>query len=113
MAKKFLMLALLLAGCFSRSSMMTYAGYDGVDTGMPIEEVKERMGEPYKVHTTKGGVTEYEYVERMNAGDNLMGENHYFLIVEEGKVVGKYMTRERMPPYDLIYQDQPNYPGNQ
>lgn len=103
---------LSLSSCFSNSSLMTYSRYDQVETGASIEEVESRMGKPYAVHQKKDGSSEYEYVERINAGDDLVAENHYFLIVQDGKVMGKYMTRERAPAYDLIYQEQPNYPGN-
>lgn len=103
---------LFFSSCFSNSSLMTYSRYDQVETGALIEEVEVRMGKPYAIHQQKDGVLEYEYVERINAGNNLVAENHYFLIVQEGKVVGKYMTRARAPTYDLIYQEQPNYPGN-
>lgn len=99
-----------LAGCFSNSSMMTYDSYDQVKVGTSIADIREQLGRPYAIHH-KDGQEEYEYVERIGAGNNLVAENHYFLIVQNGKVVGKYMTREKPPAYDLIYQDEPNYPG--
>lgn len=99
-----------LTGCYSRGSMMTYNTYDQVQIGTSITDLKSDIGRPYAIHQ-KDGSEEYEYVERINAGNNLIAENHYFLIVQNGKVIGKYMTRERPPAYDLIYQEEPNYPG--
>lgn len=91
---------------------MTYSKYNHIETGTSIEEIQSRMGAPYAIHPQKDDSIEYEYIERIQAGDKLVVENHYFLIVHKGKVVGKYMTRERARTYDLLYQDQPNYPSN-
>jgi len=105
------LLAMLLTSCFSRSSLMTYETFDTVQIGTPIAVLQPEIGKPYAIHS-KDGMQEYEYVERIDTGgDLLIAENHYFLIVQDGKVVGKYMTREKPPAYNLIYQDEPNYPG--
>jgi hypothetical protein len=90
---------------------MTYTEYDEVQTGTSITKLESQIGKPYSIHTKAGGIEEYEYIERIDSGNNLIAENHYFIIVENGKVTGKYMTRERPPAYDLIYQDEPNYPN--
>ncbi|MES2122377.1 MAG: hypothetical protein V4492_06325 [Chlamydiota bacterium] len=50
-------------------------------------------------------------IERIDNGNAIVAENHYFIIVQDNEVVGKYMTRETPPAYDLIYQEEPNYPG--
>lgn len=102
---------LLLTSCFSRPALMTYSEYDNVQLGTSVAVIKSEVGEPYAIHRKEGGTLEYEYIERIDTGNNIAAENHYFLIVEEGKVVGKYVKRERPPAYDLIYQDEPNYPG--
>jgi hypothetical protein len=106
-----LLLALLfLAACFSRPALMTYNDYDNIQLGTPIAQVQQEIGKPYAIHH-KDGVDEYEYIERIDTGNNIIAENHYFLIVEDGRVTGKYITRERPPAYDLIYQEEPNYPS--
>jgi hypothetical protein len=102
--------AAFLMGCFSRPALMTGMEYDSVQIGSSIAKLQEEIGKPYAIHAKENGRMEYEYIERIDAGNHLIAENHYFLIVEEGKVVGKYMTRERPPAYDLIYQPEPNYP---
>lgn len=101
---------LCLTGCFSRPSMMTYNTFDQVQIGTPISELTPQIGKPYAIHH-KEGSDEYEYVERINVGNSRFAENRYFLIVQNGKVIGKYMNREQPPPYNLIYQEEPNYPG--
>ncbi|MBI2811924.1 MAG: hypothetical protein HYX67_14000 [Candidatus Melainabacteria bacterium] len=99
----------ILAGCFARTSMMTFNEYDNVKIGDEIVNVQSEVGKPYAIHNKAEGTQEYEYVERINNGNNLVAENHYFLIVEKGKVIGKYVNREGLPAYDLIYQPEPNY----
>jgi hypothetical protein len=106
----FFIALICLAGCFSRPALMTYETYDQVKVGTSIADLKSEIGKPYAIHH-KEDSEEYEYVERINVGNNLIAENHYFLIVQNGKVIGKYMNRERPPAYDLIYQEEPNYPG--
>lgn len=100
-----------LASCFSRPSLMTYSDYDKVEIGTPVSTLRSEIGKPYAIHAKGDGAEEYEYIERIDSGNNLIAENHYFLIVKEGKVIGKHMSRERPPAYDLIYQEEPNYPG--
>jgi hypothetical protein len=90
---------------------MTYYDYDKVEIGTPIATLRSEIGKPYAIHAKEGGMEEYEYIERIDTGNNLVSENHYFLIVQDGTVVGKYMNREGPPAYDLIYQEEPNYPS--
>ena len=106
-----LAMLVFLSGCFSRPALMTWSDYDNVRVGTPVSELQAGIGRPYAIHHKEPGIDEYEYVERINVGNNLIAENHYFLIVQNGKVIGKYMSRERPPAYDLIYQEEPNYPG--
>lgn len=102
-------LCIVLLGCFSRSAMMTYTEYDTIQTHTSISQLRIEIGKPYAIHHKNDGTEEYEYIERINSGNNLFAENHYFLIIKDGKVIGKYMTREKPPAYDLIYQEEPNY----
>lgn len=89
--------------------MVTYAEFSQVQTGASVATIEQTLGSPYAIHEKKGGTTEYEYIERIDGGNGVVAENHYFFIIEEGKVVGKYVKREQAPAYDLIYQDEPNY----
>ncbi len=87
---------------------MTMDSYDQVQLGSPIAEVVQKNGEPYSINT-KRGASEYRYVEKITSGNTLMYENHYTIFVQEGNVVGKTSTQERVPAFDLIYQDDPNH----
>ena len=107
-----LLLALFpMTSCFSRPALMTHSDFDNMQMGTTVSEFKSEVGSPYAIHKKKDGIEEYEYIERIDTGNNIVAENHYFLLVKDGKVVGKYMKRETPPPYDLIYQEQPNYPS--
>ncbi len=99
---------LLLSGCFSRSSVMTRESFDGIQVGTPISEIERSAGEPYAVHH-KNGMDEYEYIERVTTGNRLIYENHYTIYVQNGQVVGKSVSQEKVPAFDLIYQDDPNH----
>lgn len=101
---------LLLCACFSRSAVMTADSFDTIQMGTSIAVVESQMGRPYKIHSKGGNREEYEYIERIDMGQCLVSENHYFLIVVNGEVVGKYITREKSPSYDLIYMEDPNHP---
>jgi outer membrane protein assembly factor BamE (lipoprotein component of BamABCDE complex) len=114
MAKSDLIVAVLLfcSACSSHSALMTYAEYAELPVGTTVTEVETKIGQPYAVRKQKDGTEEYEYIERIDSGNNIVAENHYFLIVREGKVIGKRMNRQKPPAYDLIYQEEPNYPSN-
>lgn len=99
---------LLLTSCFARSAMMTHETFASIQTGTPIERIVSANGEPYSIET-KNGVEEYRYVERVTNGNYLLYENRYTLYVKGGVVVGKDVKQEKVPGYDLIYQDDPNH----
>lgn len=99
---------LLLCGCFCRSAMMTQETFSNVQVGTNIQTIVKENGEPYAIDE-KNGMEEYKYVERMTSGNRLIYENHFVLYVKDGVVVGKTSTREQVPAYGLIYQDDPNH----
>jgi hypothetical protein len=109
MKHSYLILGLIcLCSCFSSGPRLTSSTYDSIQLGTPIVSVEQEYGKPYAVHS-KGGVKEYEYIERIDLGYNVVTENHYFIVVTDGKVVGKYTKREKPPAYNLIYQEDPNW----
>ena len=87
---------------------MTRQNFDEIQLGTPVSKFEEKVGEPYKITSLKEGSEEYEYIERIPLGDEIVEENHYFLIIKEGKVISKRINRERPPAYDLIYDADPN-----
>jgi hypothetical protein len=103
------LLCLFLMSCFSRTPMMTQGNYEAVLMGEPFTTIQKQNGTPYAIHSAGYGATEYEYIERIEMGNRLVAENHYFILVENGKVVGKHMKQELPPAYNLIYQPEPNY----
>lgn len=102
---------IVLAGCFHRQSMMTRERFNDISLGTSVVEVTSRGGDPYRIRSKGGGIDEYEYIEKVNVAGDTLQENHYFILISGGKVVGKRVTTERQPAYDLIYQEDPNYPN--
>jgi len=90
--------------------MMTLENFDDIQLGAPIVNVTSTSGEPYSIRSKGSDTEEYEYVERIDYWDELISENHYFIIVRNGHVVGKRVERKNSPGYDLIYQQDPNHP---
>jgi hypothetical protein len=99
----------LLTGCFSRTAAMTQDTYSQIQLGAPIDSLYAEIGRPYAIHYKEDGVKEYEYIERIRNDRSLVSENHYFLIIEEGLVVGKRIKQEKPRSYNLIYEYDPNY----
>lgn len=107
--KILLILCLFLVSC-GVTCAMTRPQYDCVMIGTPITEVMAISGEPYSVRSCGDGTEEYEYIERLSMNGELVYENHYFLTVANGEVVSKRIKQENRPAYDLMYDQDPNYP---
>jgi hypothetical protein len=88
---------------------MTHQTYDEIQLGEPISEVRCKAGEPYTIRKKGPNKEEYEYIERIDMGGDFIYENHYFLMVIDGKVVKKRLCQEKPPSYNFIYEDDPNY----
>lgn len=107
--KRFIPALLFLASCFSRSAVMTRQDYNDVQIGQPMNQYEERIGKPYKIRPLKDGNKEYEYIERIFMGDEVIEENHYFLVVNpHGQIEAKRTSQETPPAYDLIDDPDPN-----
>lgn len=104
-----LLAGVLLAGCYSASAAMTQEKFSDIYVGTAVSEVVSANGAPYSIQN-KEGIQEYVYIERINNGNQLIYENHFIFYVEDGVVVGKTVRQERRPAYNLMYQDDPNYP---
>ena len=105
----FLICSVLLCGCFTRSAMMTRESFDDIQIGTSMATVKERVGKPYATHNKKDGSKEYEYVERIKIGQQLVSENHYFLIVVGDQVVGKRFSETTPSIFRSVYDDEPDF----
>lgn len=108
MKKYFIIACLFLAGCSSAHNAMSSDSFADVQLGMTVEEMKKRYGTPYEVHHRGGNLDEYEYIEPFDMGHKIVLENHYFIMVENHRVVGKRMVQETRPAFDLIYHENPN-----
>ena len=103
---KFLFL-IVLAAC-SHTAMMTRPNYEEITIGSSVSDVKAKVGTPYSIRKQADGTEEYEYIERIPLGTEVVQENHYYLIIKNGQVVSKRMNQQTPPAYDLIYDDDPN-----
>jgi hypothetical protein len=95
---KFLFL-LVFAAC-GHAAMMTRPAYEGITVGSSVSDVKAKVGSPYSIHKQADGTEEYEYIERIPLGTEVVEENRYYLVIKNGQVVSKRMTQETPPVYD-------------
>ena len=111
--KRFALLTAIVILSSCSQAMMTRDNYDCITVGTSIKEVQKIAGKPYAIHNKGGGTQEYEYIERINRGGmdrgtEILAENHYYLVVVDGQVVGKFIRQEKLPGFNLIYQEDPN-----
>ncbi|MFS8564458.1 MAG: hypothetical protein LVR00_09240 [Rhabdochlamydiaceae bacterium] len=99
---------LLLCGCFTRSQVISRGSFDDVQMGSPIADFEKQVGSPYRIQKRSDGSLSYEYIERIFMGEEVIEENHYYLLVKNGRIVAKRMNQEIPPAYDLIYEADPN-----
>lgn len=105
-----LLIIVLLAGCNTNHEIMTRGGYADVGVGMASTAVEERFGKPYKIYSKGEGSETYEYIEKITMGTQVIEQRRYYIVIENGKVVGKYMKLSNPPPFEAIYSDDP-YPN--
>ena len=87
----YLVLMMICIGCNTTYKMMTRNGYANINIGMPVKTLESHFGKPYKIYIKKDGNEVYEYIERFNIGSEVIEQYHYYIIIENKKVVGKYM----------------------
>lgn len=104
------LILLILTGCFTHEAIMTRDGYAGVEVGMPVTALEEKFGKPYKIYSKDGATETYEYMEKIVMGTNVIEQRRYYIVIEDGKVIGKYMKLTNPPPFEAIYSDDP-YPN--
>lgn len=109
--KNFLFLAALclLCACFSRSALMTRDSFDEIQIGANFADVQECSGKPYATCCKSDGTKEYEYVERIKIGQQLVAENHYIIIVLNDQVVGKRFSQTKPTIFRSVYDDEPDF----
>ncbi len=97
----------MLTAC-SHGAIMTRNDFDNIETGTPVSEVVKQYGEPVRIRNYSDGSQGYEYIERLPIGEQTVVENNYFVVVKNGKVIGKRYNEEEPPAYDEIYEEDPN-----
>jgi len=105
-----LLIVLFLVGCNTNHELMTRRGYGDVGVGMSSTAIEERFGKPYMVYSKGEGTETYEYIEKITMGTQVIEQRRYYIIIKDGKVVGKYMKLSNPPPFEAIYSDDP-YPN--
>jgi len=90
---------------------MTRLDFNEIMLGTNIQELLSCYGQPYAVTEPLCGGVQFEYIERISMNNNLVYENHFFLLLMDDVVVSKYFCEEDRPAYDELYDVDPNYPS--
>lgn len=101
----------MLLLCTSLSAMMTRLDFNEVMLGTRFRDIIACYGDPYAVSEPPCGGIMLEYIERVEMNNELIYENHYYLTIMNDVLVSKCFREEDRPPYDLMYQQDPNYPS--
>jgi len=100
--------ALFMLTACSHGAIMTRNDFDNIQTGASVSEIVEQYGDPIRIVDYKDGSQGYEYIERLPIGEQTVVENNYFIVVKNGKVIGKRYNNEEPPAYDEVYEEDPN-----
>lgn len=102
---------IFLTGCTSSYFAMTDRSFCEIDIGVSIDSIQCQVGDPYAICIREDGAEEYQYIERIDLGNGIVMEKHYFILIRDGKVISKRLVRRVPPSYNLLYETEPNYPG--
>lgn len=106
----FVLSLLFLIGCATNSTMMTRDRYAEVEVGMKASDIEHRFGKPYQIVSREEGKETYEYIEKITMNNQVIEQRRYYIVIQDGKVVGKYMKLSNPPPFQAIYSEDP-YPN--
>lgn len=84
---------------------MTMGEFYHVPLGMKEEEIVEQFGSPESITNEEGGQVAYHYVERLTNGLRVIEERYYSFIFMNGALVGKRVSQENTPPYQINSYD--------
>ena len=101
---------LFFLGCATNSEIMTRDKYAEVEVGMKASDIEHRFGKPYQIVSREEGKETYEYIEKITMGTQVIEQRRYYIVIQGGKVVGKYMKLSNPPPFEAIYSEDP-YPN--
>jgi hypothetical protein len=105
----FFAIALLVVSC-QKMPVMTKQGFASIEPGTDIHQVEKLYGKPFSIHSKDGNSVVYEYIERILMGPETIAQYRYYLVVSNGKVVGKYTKYSTPPAFEQIFSDDP-YPN--
>ncbi|MDJ0651677.1 MAG: hypothetical protein QNJ27_01505 [Simkaniaceae bacterium] len=101
---------LFLLACAIHPKVMTRDKYARVEVGMKASDIEHRFGKPYQIVSREGGKETYEYIEKIKMGNQVIEQRRYYIVIQEGKVIGKYMKLSNPPPFEALYSEDP-YPN--
>ncbi len=101
---------LFLLGCATNSEIMTRDKYAEVEVGMKASDIEHRFGKPYQIVSREEGKETYEYIEKITMGTEVIEQRRYYIVIQGGKVIGKYMKLSNPPPFKAIFSEDP-YPN--
>ena len=100
-------LAIVPVFCLASSKKtITLEKYYEIKMGISEKALKQKIGKPYAIHQLIHNEVEYEYIERLSTGTDVLEERHYFFRIQNGKVKSTRMTSKVIPfsernSYDL------------
>lgn len=80
---------------------MTLQSFSDLPVGMSESEVVHSAGAPDTIRKCKDGSIEYEYVERIRAGNRDIETRYYIFCIQDGKVVSKKIRQGSPSPYEF------------
>lgn len=69
--------------------MLSVCSFYDVPIGTTQEELVAEAGSPVAVRKFPDGSVEYKYIERFKVGARVINERHYFVLIQDGRVVSK------------------------
>ena len=101
---------LSLLGCNLHSKIMTSDSYATIELGTTVVAIENRFGKPYQIISREEGQETYEYIEKITIGNQVIEQRRYYIVMQQGKVIGKYMKISNPPPLQPMYSEDP-YPN--
>ena len=102
--KKWAFLIALCISCTSPSTM-TVHHFSDLPIGTSTEELQNIAGKPYQINKKEEDAVEYVYVEKLKNGLRTTEERRYYILVRDGRVVGKRMEQSSESPYNINSYD--------
>ncbi len=103
----FILSMMIFFACSAGHHIVTMQEFSDVSVGMTEKTLIDQLGKPYSVKKISPNEFEYEYIEKISIEDRVIEERHYFVKLQNGKVVSKRWETVSPPPvfrrnaYDL------------